>query len=256
VSPSPSAEEPTLDAIYTTLLFDLDHTLLDSDSSEDLAFEAALRAAGVEHPARHRADYDRINRALWAAVEEGSITPDHVRTARFEQLLATAGLDIDPVGLADEFVAGLGRFGELYPGARDVLAALTERASLALVTNGLSEVQRTRIARLDLERYFDAVVISAEVGVAKPAPGIFDLAFAELGQPARASTLMVGDSLTSDVRGGAAYGIATCWYNPHRRSAGTADRIDHEIAQLDELLDVTPPGPRAATRRPPPRHGS
>jgi YjjG family noncanonical pyrimidine nucleotidase len=248
--------EPTLDAIYTTLLFDLDHTLLDSDTSEDLAFEAALRGAGVDDPARHRADYDRINRAMWAAVEEGTLTPDHVRTARFEQLLAAAGLDVDPIALADAFVAGLGRFGELYPGTRDVLAALAGRASLALVTNGLSEVQRTRLERLDLERYFDAVVISAEVGVAKPAPGIFDLAFAALGHPAKGATLMVGDSLTSDVRGGAGYGIATCWYNPYGRRATDADPIDHEIARLDQLLELTRPGPGAATRTPPPRRGS
>jgi YjjG family noncanonical pyrimidine nucleotidase len=248
--------EPTLGPIYTTLLFDLDHTLLDSDTSEDLAFEAALRGAGVEDPARHRADYDRINRAMWAAVEEGTLTPNHVRTARFEQLLAATGLDVDPAVLAEEFVAGLGRYGDLYPSAREVLDALAERASLALVTNGLSEVQRTRIGRLDLGQYFDAVVISAEVGVAKPAPGIFDLAFAALGEPVKETTLMVGDSLTSDIRGGVDYGIATCWYNPHGRSAGGAGPIDHEISHLDQLLDLTRPGPAGATRRPRPRHGS
>jgi YjjG family noncanonical pyrimidine nucleotidase len=210
----------------------------------------------VEDPARHRSDYDRINRAMWAAVEEGTLTPNHVRTARFEELLATTGLDVDPVALADEFVAGLGRFGELYPGVREVLDALAARASLAVVTNGLSEVQRTRIERLDLGQYFDAVVISAEVGVAKPDPGIFDLAFAALRGPAKEATLMVGDSLTSDVRGGAGYGIATCWYNPHGRAAGQAGPIDHEISRLDELLDLTRPGRGAVTRRPRPRRGS
>jgi YjjG family noncanonical pyrimidine nucleotidase len=223
---------------YTTVLFDLDHTLLDSDTSETLAFEAALRTAGLDEPHRHRADYDRINRALWAAVEEGAVTPDHVRTARFEQLVAETRLDTDPLALADAFVDGLGRFGELYPGVPAVLDALSRRASLALVTNGLSEVQRARVERLALSRYFDAVVISAEVGSAKPAPGIFDIAFEQLGHPPRSSTLMVGDSLTSDIRGGAAYGIATCWYNPHRRQPGPDDRIDHEIHHLDELPDL------------------
>jgi YjjG family noncanonical pyrimidine nucleotidase len=220
---------------YTTVLFDLDHTLLDSDASENLAFESALSAVGLDEPHLHRADYDRINRALWATVEQGDVTPDHVRTARFEQLVMAAHLDADPLALADAFVDGLGRFGELYPGVRAVLDALTSMASLALVTNGLSEVQRARIERLDLGRYFDAVVISAEVGSAKPAPGIFETAFAQLGHPSKSSTLMVGDSLTSDIRGGAGYGIATCWYNPKHRVAGPSDRIDHEIHRLQEL---------------------
>ena len=224
--------------MYTTLLFDLDHTLLDSDASEALAFQAALSEAGVDEPHRHHAEYDQINRALWAAVEQGVVTPDHVRTERFHQLVTAAGLDVDPVALADAFVAGLARHGDLYPGVRDVLDALSGLVALALVTNGLSEVQRTRIERLDIGRYFDAVVISAEVGSAKPAPAIFDIAFERLGGPAKRSTLMVGDSLTSDIRGGHDYGIPTCWFNPHGRVARDSDRFDHEIRTLDELVDI------------------
>jgi HAD superfamily hydrolase (TIGR01549 family) len=110
--------------------------------------------------------------------------------------------------------------------------------SLALVTNGLSDVQRARIERLGLGRYFDAIAISSELGSAKPAPAIFEFALAGLGAPARATALMVGDSLTSDIRGGRNAGIATCWYNPHRRPCDQDGLVDHEIATLDALLDV------------------
>ena len=117
----------------------------------------------------------------------------------------------------------------------------SSQTSLALVTNGLSEVQRTRIERLDLGRYFDAVVISSEVGAAKPSTEIFDLAFELLGSPAKASALMVGDSLTSDIQGGINYGIATCWYNPNHHGAGESDRLegfDFEIDSLDLLPGI------------------
>jgi YjjG family noncanonical pyrimidine nucleotidase len=223
------------------LLFDLDHTLLDSDASEDLAFERALRAVGVEDPSVHRGAYDRINRALWAAVERHEVSPNTVRTLRFEQLLAETGVDADPVALADEFAAGLGGLGDLYPGALDVVAALADHARLGIVTNGLSDVQRTRIQRLGLVAHFEAVVISAEVGVSKPAPAIFDLAFEQLGRPDRSTALMIGDSLSSDMQGGRNAGIDTCWFHRAGTTAGD-ERVDHVITSLPQLLDVVRSG--------------
>jgi YjjG family noncanonical pyrimidine nucleotidase len=223
---------------YTTLLFDLDHTLLDSDSSENLAFERALRAVGVADPSVHRSAYDRINRALWAAVERHEVSPVTVRTLRFERLLAETGIEADPVELADLFAAGLGELGELYPGALDVVVGLAEHAKLGLVTNGLSDVQRARITRLGLAAHFDSVVISAEVGVSKPSPAIFELAFDQLGRPDRVATIMIGDSLSSDIQGGRNAGIATCWYNPGDKPLRDAEQIDHVIAALTELPGV------------------
>ena len=227
---------------YATILLDLDHTLLDSDTSETTAFQVTLATFGAQDPASYRSTYDRINRALWERVEQGEVDPQHVKTARFEQLVAETGLVANPVDMAEVFANALGAHGELYPGARLALEQLAQTATLALVTNGLSEVQRSRIDRLDLERYFDAVVISAEVGTSKPGTDIFDIAFEELGNPARQSALMVGDSLTSDIQGGTNYGIATCWYNPHSKQAGPNDHITHEISRLDQLPALMPAG--------------
>jgi YjjG family noncanonical pyrimidine nucleotidase len=223
---------------YATLLLDLDHTLFDSDASEAQAFAYALAAGGVDAPDRYFPTYDQINRGLWAAVERGELPTAAIKLVRWERLVAATDLAADPRRLAEAFLDGMGRFGELYPDARAVLAALAARddLALALVTNGLAEVQRARIARLGLDEYFDAIVVSSEVGAAKPAPAIFDVAFAQLDDPPRASAVMVGDSLTSDLRGGRGYGIATCWYNPQGRAATEPALIDHEIAALAEVL--------------------
>ncbi len=222
--------------VYTTLLFDLDHTLLDSNASEDAAFDLTMRAVGAEEPSRYRAAYDRINGALWASVEAGEITPDEVRFARFDALIAETGLDANTQEMADLFVGGLGNNGELYPGVINVLDQLVTKVKMAMITNGISFVQRTRIERLGLNDYFDTVIVSTEVGAAKPGTEIFDHAFADLGHPAKESALMIGDSLTSDIKGGTNYGIATCWYNPHRKAAGPTDSISHEITSIDEVL--------------------
>jgi 2-haloacid dehalogenase len=219
---------------YPTVLLDLDHTLFDSDESERQAFHRALAAQGVADPERHLETYVRINTALWAAVERGVRSAIEVRLCRFAELVEVCALDADPHRLADAFVLGLGACGELYPGAVDALDELAGTATLALVTNGLGEVQRARLERLGLADRFAAVVISGEVGVAKPAGAFFDLAFAQLGDPDRTGTLMVGDSLSADIAGGAACGTSTCWYNPHGRDAGV-HLVDHVIARLDEL---------------------
>ncbi|MDA0705072.1 MAG: YjjG family noncanonical pyrimidine nucleotidase [Proteobacteria bacterium] len=221
---------------YTTILIDLDHTIFDSDTSETTAFQQTLLAAGIEDFARYAPAYREINLGLWAAVERHELTPQQVRILRFEQLVATQQLAADPIRMAEDYVLALGANGELYDGAREVLEALSRQALLALVTNGLSEVQRARIERLGIGDYFDAIAISAEIGAAKPGTKIFDIVFADLGKPARASAIMVGDNLSADIQGGANYGIASCWYNPHGRVAGPAVRPSHEIATLHELL--------------------
>lgn len=222
---------------YTTLLFDLDHTLIDGDASEAAAFDYTLRRAGAENPADYLAPYVEINTALWTAVEAGEITPNEVRSERFALLIAATDLEADPQEMGDDFVFGMGANGDLYPGTIETLESLARVATLALVTNGIGDVQRARLARLDLDKYFDAVVISGEVGVAKPGSEIFDITFAELAHPDKATTLMIGDSLSSDMAGGINYGVATCWYAGHS-DADTPANVDHRITTLKELLPI------------------
>ena len=222
---------------YTTLLFDLDHTLIDGHASESAAFDYTLRRAGAMEPSDYLAPFTEINTALWAAVERGEITPNDVRSERFSQLIGSTDLEADPQAMGDDFVHGMGANGNLYPGTIETLDSLAQVATLALVTNGIGEVQRARLHRLELDKYFDAIVISGEVGVAKPGPEIYDLTFAELGHPDKATTLMIGDSLTSDMAGGINYGIATCWYAAHA-NADTPANVDHQITNLDELLPI------------------
>ncbi len=221
---------------YTTILFDLDHTLLDSDASEAAAFEMTLRAAGADRPDRYFAAFDAINKVLWAGVEKGEFSPNDVRRMRFEQLVAATDLDADPIAMADLYVAGLGANGDLYPGATEMLDALASGAALALITNGIGEVQRARIARTGIERYFDAIVISGEVGASKPGTAIFDMTFDLLGDPPKPTALMVGDNESSDIEGGIAFGIDTCWYAPDGAVATLAHT--HRVSDLAQIPPI------------------
>ena len=228
---------------YDTLLVDLDHTIFDFDASEVAAFDAALALLGIESgtTAEHLATYQRVNNALWAAAERGEIQSTEIRNLRFELLAAELGIAAEAeavLAVADAFVHGLGAHGDLFPGALDVLEHLAPRVDMAIVSNGLGEVVHARLARLGIGRLFRAVVVSSEVGASKPDPKIFDAAFEVLGRPPKCSTLMVGDSLTSDMAGGRGYGIDTCWFNPDRRQPRPTDVFTYEISDLGDLIGI------------------
>lgn len=229
---------------YQGHFFDFDHTLFDSEQSESLAFTGALESVGAVTPDDFGAvrslfrSYEIINRALWIDVEAGRRNPNEVRELRFVRLTAETELDVDPLALAAAFTEGMQEFGDLYPGALDVVRALAERGPVALVTNAISTIQRRRIERVGLAEHLDAIVISSEVGVSKPSPAIFDHAFDRLGPLQPSATLMIGDSLTSDMAGGIAAGLPTCWYNPKGSPGDPSLAVDHEIGELHELLDL------------------
>ncbi len=170
---------------YSTLLFDFDHTLFDSDASEAAAYAATLTAWGVADPASHFDTYRTINQGLWAGVERGEISPNDVHTRRFEEFTVALGIDADPLAMSDDYAVAMGAHGELYPDTLAVLEQLSARASTALVTNGLGAIQRARIDRTGISRFFDAIVISAEVHAAKPDTAILDITFDRLGTPSK-----------------------------------------------------------------------
>lgn len=238
---------------YDTLLFDLDHTLLDTDAAEVAAYRHACAEVGIDDPGGAFDRYRTINRSMWSAVERGELQPTDVRTERFVRFADELGGGFDPTAMADAFVWAFAHLAELFDGARDLLESLHGDVTMALVTNGLSDVQRTRVERLELERYFDAIVISGELGVAKPDPAFFDHTFGALRGSSRSTALMIGDSIASDMRGGVAAGIATCWYNPSGAPPPADVDITHEASSYHAIARIAVGAPPSANGRAPVR---
>ena len=223
---------------YRWLLFDADGTLFDFDRAEAGAlartfarFDLPLTPATVDA-------YRRIDLACWQALERGELAPAVLRTRRFELLFVAAGIVADVELFSAAYLEHLAEAVELLDGAQDLLGELHGRYRLAIITNGLRAVQRSRLGRSAIGSLFDVLVISEEVGSAKPAPGIFDAAFAAMGHPARHEVLMIGDSLTSDMQGACDYGIDACWFNPAGLPRPAGLPIAYEIARLDELIGL------------------
>jgi 2-haloacid dehalogenase len=223
---------------YRWLLFDADGTLFDYDRAEAAALERTFGQAGLDFDPAYTALYRRINAEIWREFEQGTITPQRLRTRRFELLFAAAGITSGVQEFSARYLRNLAEETHLVDGAKEIVKELYGRAGLVLVTNGLTDVQRSRLARSTIGHYFADVVISEEIGAAKPDRRFFDIAFRRMGNPLKSDVLIVGDSLTSDIKGGSDYGIDTCWFNPRRIPRPLGVEIRYEIDDLKDLWAV------------------
>ena len=222
---------------YDVILFDADDTLLDFQKSEDAALRQAFEAFDLPLTAEVREGYLEINHGLWKALERGEIDKPHVLAHRFQDTFAKFGIDGPADGSFErEYQRMLGEGAYLVDDALHVLNALQGRCTLAIVTNGVTATQTNRLRLCGLDRIIPHVFISEQIGIAKPQKGFFDAVFAALNEPDRSRVLIVGDSLTSDMRGGEVAGIDSCWYNPKGKANDTDVNPTYEIRTLTELL--------------------
>ncbi|GAL17660.1 5'-nucleotidase YjjG [Vibrio maritimus] len=149
--------------------------------------------------------------------QDGKITADQLKQIRFEGWAAKLG--ITPLEMNSAFLEAMADICTLLPGAKELLDAISGRAKLGIITNGFTELQAIRLERTGLTDYFEHVVISEQVGIAKPDLGIFDHAHQLMGLPCKSKVLMVGDNPHSDVLGGINFGVETCWLNTQGAAA-------------------------------------
>ena len=217
-----------------TILFDLDDTLLDFTANEEISLIDTLFRFGVVPTGEIVKKYTEINRACWQRLERREWTRDEVLVRRFAALYAYLGVDADPVATQNYYEKRLSKEGTYIDGAEDLLISLKGKYRLYAVSNGTEVVQEGRISRTHIDRHLDGIFISGRVGADKPSHMFFDRVFAEIGGE-RGHTVIVGDSLTSDVLGGINAGIHTVWYNPHKKENKTCIIPDYEIGSLSDL---------------------
>ncbi len=199
---------------YKGFLFDADNTLFDYDAAEAQALDETFTRwlPGVPRDVA-RAAYRVINTRYWAALEKGSVKMAELKVGRFAELLSAVHAPGDPAVISAHYLAALGSTAILLPHAREVIQELSQRARLCLVTNGIASVQRGRLAVSGMADFFSAVLVSEELGIAKPDRRFFEQACAALGLPP-ADVLCVGDNPVADVGGAMAAGIDACWFCP------------------------------------------
>lgn len=216
---------------YRWILFDADDTLFHFDAFQGL--RRMFAGHSVDFTEADYVQYQEVNKPLWVAYQEGRIGATELQTTRFDGWSRRLG--VPAAALNEGFLLAMAEICTLLPGARTLVDALTGRARMGVITNGFTALQRARLHRTGLAQHFELLVISEEVGVAKPDVRIFEHALEQMGQPQRESVLMVGDNPHSDIRGGLDAGLATCWVNVHGHDAPEGIVPHHEVRSLGEL---------------------
>ena len=223
--------------LYDAILIDADDTLFDFRGAEKNAIGAIIQQLGIMDEAAPQV-YHRLNKACWEAFERGEVTQAELRVRRFRDFLRHYGLDADPREVGEAYTEALSHQSLLLPGALEAVQAVAARLPVAVVTNGIPKVQHGRMDPSPLRKYLSAFIISGELGVQKPDPRMLYAALEALGGVDRSRALMVGDSLTSDIRAANRAGIDACWFNPEGKVAPPEYSIRYEIADIRALPDI------------------
>lgn len=227
--------------MYEILFLDLDDTILDFHKAESIAIRKTFAALGIDPTDEVCARYSVINKRHWEMLERKELTREQVVVERFAATFRELGSDADPVLCAQLYEENLSIGHYFLPGAEEALERLAKKYRLFLASNGTAKVQAGRLKSANISHYFEGIFVSQEIGANKPALEYFTRCFSRIPDFSPEKTMMVGDSLTSDIQGGINAGIATCWVNPDHIPARQDILPDYEIeslAQLEALLET------------------
>lgn len=217
------------------VLFDLDDTLFDFHKAEKIALTKTLVHFGIDPTEETLALYSTINVAHWKRLELGEISREEVKVGRYRELFKTIGVECDPVKATAYYESMLAIGHYFMPGAPELLEELYRKYRLYIVSNGTAKVQEGRIGSSGITKYMDGIFISQILGANKPDKQFFDICFAEIPDFSLSETVIIGDSLSSDIKGGINAGITTVWFNPKGIENDNDIKPDYTIKELSEV---------------------
>lgn len=236
---------------YTTLLFDADDTLLDFKASEQDALSYIFEQVNVPLTAEILSFYHEINHGLWEAFERGEISRNDILQTRFVTVfdalqkqgiapmnLIFGGKPIDSTDLEPIYQAKLAMGHNLIPGAKELIETLRKTHRVYIVSNGVATTQQNRLNASGLFPLFEDIFISEMTGYQKPQVEFFHYCINRIPEFSPEATLIIGDSLTSDIKGGNNIGIDTCWFNPRQEEKRIDVTVTYEIHKLEELYQI------------------
>ncbi|MFN8208153.1 MAG: YjjG family noncanonical pyrimidine nucleotidase [Bacteroidales bacterium] len=225
---------------YRHLFFDLDRTLWDYDANSREAFRDLLPSylPGKEvDPDHFFRLFNLHNEHLWGEYRRFNISKDFLRTERFKRVFEEYGIQDEKLAsrMNDDYLRVAPQKKALVPDAKDVIAELSEKYELYIITNGFTEVQLIKLKESGLSPFFKKVFTSDMAGETKPSSAIFHFALTSV-QARKTESLMIGDDLEVDVMGARNYGIDQVYYNPGGLVHHEA--VSYEIRSLAELRNI------------------
>ena len=222
------------------LLWDGDGTLLDFSKAERYGIRKCFEIFSLgECTDEMLSRYSVINRKYWEMLERGELTKPQVLRGRFEEFFKTEGIKFD--GIDDfnlEYQYRLGDKVFFCDNALETVKSLKGKVKQYAVTNGTYVAQHRKLTQSGLDKIFDGIFISDKIGFEKPSIDFFKAVQEKTGKFNHDEVMIIGDSLTSDINGGNNADILCCWYNPHNAKNKNNLRIDYEITDISQVLEI------------------
>ena len=238
---------------YDIFLIDADGTLFDFDKAEADALAKVFGLYGI-YTLDVLLTYRRISFGLWASFEKGEITATELQTQRFGRLFEEFGIRGDAGEFNNKYLNEISKGYYLIDGALELCRDLTARGKkIYIVTNGLAFTQTARLAGSAIKDYVSGIFISELIGFQKPHVAFFEHVLEYIcfdGKPVdKNRILVVGDSLSADIKGADNMGFDSCWVNIKKTLNNMGDAMPtYEVnCLLDVLLIPGVCGSQAAT---------
>ena len=225
---------------YDKILFDLDNTILDFNKAEKSAYETASKIFNVEYNDENYHLYHEINDKLWKRLEKGGYERSKLIFDRWNEYFNVLGVKgIEPLEFNKVYVENLGKGRFLMKNAFETVKGASDMgAKCYIVTNGLLSVQKNRLEGQPFMEYISGVCVSEAVGANKPEKTFFENAQKLFGITFDSKTIVVGDSLTSDILGGINFGLDTLYVNVFKKPNLSSIKPTYEIDEIIKVLDV------------------
>lgn len=219
---------------YKWILFDADDTLFHFDAFSGL--KHMFSHFGIQFTQDDYCEYQTLNTSLWVEYQNNKITAQELQQRRFYRW--EKRLRVPAQELNKAFLISMAEICQPLDGATDLLHSLKGKAKMGIITNGFTELQEARLNRSGHKDFFEILVISEQVGVAKPHIDIFAHALSLMDNPNKEEVLMVGDNPDSDILGGLNAGFDTCWFNPKNNPLPLGITPHFQVASLQELREL------------------
>ncbi len=221
-----------------SILIDVDDTLLDFEKCSEEAMRLAMTEVGIVYREGMMDIFHPVNNSLWKRIEQGNLTVSELYQIRWNLVFEAMGIQHDGVAFEKRFLHFLHDSAVPVDGAEELLKYLHGKYKLYVASNAPNEQQRKRLLKASMLEYFESIFASESLGVSKPQKEFFRLCLEGMGGALTEETAIIGDSLSSDIKGGADSGLFTCWFNRKGKSAPSDMKIDVTVTTLADLKNI------------------
>lgn len=219
------------------VFIDIDDTLLDFTKCANDAIKSACNKFGVPYTTTLVDTFHPINLDLWHRLEKKEVTKEKLFDTRFQIVFDKLGIKADGIAFETAFRENFHESAIHVDGARDLLEYLRSKYKVYVASNASMHQQTNRMKKAKLDGYIDGYFVSEEIGFPKPQKEFFDACFKALPDVKPQDVVMIGDSLSADIKGACEYGLKTIWYN-HRNEPTSDVKCDYIVSRLSEVKNI------------------